>query len=291
MSAALAFVKMIVPFAPLAFGLRSPHQSSACWPTKNALNAAFRRVSSDHAWSASVIALAEDAGNPAVDVVHDKRRRPEVSNDVLEQQLHGRRFAGIARVSTHAVRLLQGLQDRFVRIPGGDADTHAALREQPGATRADAGAAANDECNVLHGWVRVGLSHVACSHVSRDATRRFIFRCRRLRQHARSRRGSPCGRVSGCSSRRPAPRPAKREPEQVDLLVAEGAEEGDRVGRHLADRAGIDPLDAPTPRLSNAITCRSAAIPSMTRGSQSSRTAVKWCRKTSGTPPRRPSSR
>ncbi len=54
---------------------------------------------------------------------------------------------------------------------------------------------------------------------------------------------------------------------------------------------GTDPPDAPMPRLSNAITCRLAAMPSMTRGSQSSRTAVKWCRKTSGTPPRGPSSR
>ena len=71
--------------------------------------------------------LAKDAGHPAVDVVHDERRSPEVSDDILEQQLHGRWFACIARVSAHAVRLLQILQDRFVRIPGCDADTHAAV--------------------------------------------------------------------------------------------------------------------------------------------------------------------
>jgi hypothetical protein len=81
--------------------------------------------------------------------MHDQRRSPEVSHDILEQQLHGRWFACIARVSAHAVHLLQILQDRFVRIPGGDADTHAAFREQPGATGTDAGAAPNDECNVL----------------------------------------------------------------------------------------------------------------------------------------------
>ena len=45
MSAALAFVKMIVPFAPLAFGLFSRISRAACWPTRNALNAEFRSVS------------------------------------------------------------------------------------------------------------------------------------------------------------------------------------------------------------------------------------------------------
>ena len=117
--------------------------------------------------------LAKNAGNPAIDVVHDKRRRPKVSNNILEQQLHGRRFACIAGVSAHAVRLLQTLQHRFVRIPGCDGDTHAVFREQPGATRADAGTAANDECNVLYGRSSVafvGLSHVSCSHVSPDVS-------------------------------------------------------------------------------------------------------------------------
>ena len=54
---------------------------------------------------------------------------------------------------------------------------------------------------------------------------------------------------------------------------------------------GTRPLDAPTPRLSNAITRRRAAIPSMTRGSQSSRTAVKWGRAISGTSVLAPSCR
>jgi hypothetical protein len=84
---------------------------------------------------------------------------------------------------------------------------------------------------------------------------------------------------------------AKREPEQVDLLVAEGRMKATASAAISPTVLGTDPLDAPIPRLSNAITCRSAAIPSMTRGSQSSRTAVKWCRKTSGTPQRGPSSR
>ena len=48
---------------------------------------------------------------------------------------------------------------------------------------------------------------------------------------------------------------------------------------------------APTPRLSNAITRWCAAMPSMTRGSQSSRTAVRWCRNTTGMSEPVPSSR
>src|SRR6266478_1388580 len=41
-------------------------------------------------------ALAENAGNAAIDVMHDKPRSPDVLNDILEQLLHGRRFACIA---------------------------------------------------------------------------------------------------------------------------------------------------------------------------------------------------
>jgi hypothetical protein len=47
---------------------------------------------------------------------------------------------------------------------------------------------------------------------------------------------------------------------------------------------GVDPLDAPTPRLSNAMTRCFAAMPSTTRGSQLSRTAARWVRKITGTP-------
>jgi hypothetical protein len=39
LSAALAFVKMIVPHVPLVFGLFSRIRRAACCPTKNALNA------------------------------------------------------------------------------------------------------------------------------------------------------------------------------------------------------------------------------------------------------------
>src|ERR1700741_351697 len=67
---------------------------------------------------------------------------------------------------SHAVRLLQILQHRLVRVPGCDGYPHAALRKQPRATCAVAGAAANDDGYVLHGTLRVvrrGLSHVSCS--------------------------------------------------------------------------------------------------------------------------------
>src|SRR4051794_4798369 len=47
---------------------------------------------------------------------------------------------------------------------------------------------------------------------------------------------------------------------------------------------GVLPPDAPTPRLSNVITCRFPAMPSTARGSQLSRTAPRWCRKITGTP-------
>src|SRR3989344_6336855 len=46
-----------------------------------------------------------------------------------------------------------------------------------------------------------------------------------------------------------------------------------------------EPLDAPTPRLSNAITWRWAASPSTTRGSQLSSTAARWTSRISGVPP------
>ncbi len=54
---------------------------------------------------------------------------------------------------------------------------------------------------------------------------------------------------------------------------------------------GTFPPERPIPRLSNAITRWCSAMPSMTRGSQSSSTAIRWCRNTTGTPPSGPSSR
>jgi hypothetical protein len=47
------------------------------------------------------------------------------------------------------VRVFQVLQNGLAGIPGGDADAHAAFREQPCATRADAGAAPDDDGNVV----------------------------------------------------------------------------------------------------------------------------------------------
>ena len=47
---------------------------------------------------------------------------------------------------------------------------------------------------------------------------------------------------------------------------------------------GVDPLEVPTPRLSKVMTRCLAAMPSTTRGSQLSRTAARWVRKTTGTP-------
>ena len=48
------------------------------------------------------------------------------------------RVAGVAGVEASAQRPLQGLEHRLVRRPGGEGDTHAVGREQPGAARADA---------------------------------------------------------------------------------------------------------------------------------------------------------
>src|SRR5580704_16916205 len=110
--------------------------------------------------------LAKNAGNPAIDVVHDKRGSPKVANNILEQYRDGRWFGRIARVPAHAMGPIQILQHRFVRVPGCDADPHAALCKQPSAACADARTAANDDGYILHGRVRVvrlGLSHVSCS--------------------------------------------------------------------------------------------------------------------------------
>jgi hypothetical protein len=89
--------------------------------------------------------------------MHDKPRRPDVLNDILEKLCHGCRFGCIAGESTHAMRLLEGLKGCFFRIPGCDAYTHAVFREQPGATGADARAAADNECNVLYGSLAVAV--------------------------------------------------------------------------------------------------------------------------------------
>jgi hypothetical protein len=110
--------------------------------------------------------LAENAGNPAIDVMHDKPRRSDFLNDIIEKLRHGGRFGCIAGVSPHAMRLLEGLKNCFFGIPGSDGHTHATLREQPGATRADARATADNERNLLYGifGVAAGLSHVVSSY-------------------------------------------------------------------------------------------------------------------------------
>ena len=53
--------------------------------------------------------------------------------------------------------------------------------------------------------------------------------------------------------------------------------------------AGVEPVEAPTPRLSKVMTGCLAAMPSTTRGSQLSRTAARCVRKTTGTPVSGPS--
>jgi hypothetical protein len=65
------------------------------------------------------------------------------------------------------VRLLQFMQDGFVRVSGRDADRHAVLSEQPRTTGADTRATTNDQCNLLFGALSVALTgfcHVSCSH-------------------------------------------------------------------------------------------------------------------------------
>ena len=47
---------------------------------------------------------------------------------------------------------------------------------------------------------------------------------------------------------------AQREAEQIDLIEPERPDEGDGVARHRGDRVGVLPFEAPTPRLSKAIT-------------------------------------
>jgi hypothetical protein len=54
---------------------------------------------------------------------------------------------------------------------------------------------------------------------------------------------------------------------------------------------GTVPDDPPTPTLSNAITCRVAAMGSTIRGSQLSRVAARCTKNTTDTPPFGPSSR
>ena len=55
--------------------------------------------------------------------------------------------------------------------------------------------------------------------------------------------------------------------------------------------SGTVPVEAPTPRLSKAMTWCLLATGSMTRGSQLSRVPARWTKKITGTPPLGPSSR
>ncbi|MGY4486247.1 hypothetical protein ACVWWR_005438 [Bradyrhizobium sp. LM3.2] len=97
--------------------------------------------------------------------MHDKPRRSDLSSDIREQLCHGLRFACIAGVATYAVHLFESLKDGFFRIPGCDGDTHSVFREQPGATRTDARATADNKCDVLleRLCIAVGFSHVVSS--------------------------------------------------------------------------------------------------------------------------------
>ena len=80
-----------------------------------------------------------------------------VPDDVAEQQLDRRGVGCVARIAAYAVVFLESLQDRLVRLPGGDGDTHALLREQPRTARTDTGATPDDEGNIFRGI----LGHVA----------------------------------------------------------------------------------------------------------------------------------
>ncbi|KAF0649348.1 hypothetical protein K701_13425 [Streptomyces fradiae ATCC 10745 = DSM 40063] len=84
---------------------------------------------------------------------------------------------------------------------------------------------------------------------------------------------------------------AHRQAEQVDPVVSEGQMKS-TVSRAIASIvSGVEPPDAPTPRLSMVITGRRAASPSTTRGPQLSRTADRWLRRIRGMPSSGPSRR
>ena len=84
---------------------------------------------------------------------------------------------------------------------------------------------------------------------------------------------------------------AEREAQQIDFAEAERAYERDGIPSISSTVLGVEPPEPPTPRLSNTITWCFAARPSTTRGSQSSNTAVRWWRSTTGMPPFLPISR
>jgi hypothetical protein len=163
LSAALAFVKMIVRAVGVDFIVA--HQSRGLLANQKCAERRVPKCVERHCRVSFGNPLAKNAGNPAIDVVHHKRRCSKVSNNILEQRLHRCWLACIAGVSADAMRSLETLQDEFIRVPGGDADTHAVFGEELGATRADAGTAPDNKSNVLYGRanVRFGSSHVPCS--------------------------------------------------------------------------------------------------------------------------------
>jgi hypothetical protein len=84
---------------------------------------------------------------------------------------------------------------------------------------------------------------------------------------------------------------AQGEGEDVDLVEAEGPDEGVGVVGPCLDAVGNVAGGGPDAALSNVMTWRSAAIGSTIRGSQLSRVAARCTKKTTGIPPFGPSSR
>src|SRR6516225_6041629 len=85
--AALALVKMMVPFAPLALVLVFLHESSCLLTHQKRAECGVANCIERHARVSVRNPFTKDASNPAVNVVHDKSRSPKVSNYILEEQI------------------------------------------------------------------------------------------------------------------------------------------------------------------------------------------------------------
>jgi len=106
--------------------------------------------------------------------------------------------------------------------------------------------------------------------------------------------GSPAGAVPARMTRRTksgrcwtmtwATMPPREKPSRSTVLSSSACRNAIASPVMASMLSGVVPPEPPTPRRSTRMTRRSAAMPSTTAGSQSSSTAVKWCRNTTGIP-------
>ena len=84
LSAALAFVKIIVLFRAVGVDFIVAHQSRGLLAHQKCAERRVPKCVERHARVGVDDPLSKNAGNPAIDIVHHKRGCPKIAHDVLE---------------------------------------------------------------------------------------------------------------------------------------------------------------------------------------------------------------